>query len=151
MPDALATNDRARYDYELLERYEAGLVLTGQEVKSAKFGGMKLKGSHVVFNNRGEAYLLNAHIVRYAKAGKLDEYDPEHSRKLLLRKPELSKLRGKLEEQGLTIVPIRAYIKGGRIKIEIAVARGKKQFEKRETIKKRDIDRQVRSMLKRSR
>lgn len=147
MNDVLATNDRARYDYELLDKLEAGLVLTGQETKSAKTGHMKLKGAHVAFT-RGEAMLVGAHIARYPKAGPLPDYDPERSRKLLLHKRELERLRGKREEQGLTVIPIRAYMKAGRIKIELAVARGKKQYEKRETIKKRDLDRQVRSALK---
>ena len=147
MNDALATNDRARYDYELLDTLEAGLVLTGQETKSAKTGHMKLKGAHVAFT-RGEAMLVGAHIARYPKAGPLPDYDPERSRKLLLHKRELDRLRGKREEQGLTVIPLRAYMKAGRIKIELAVARGKKQYEKRETIKKRDLDRQVRSALK---
>lgn len=147
MNDVLATNDRARYDYELLDKLEAGLVLSGHEVKSAKTGHMKLRGAHVAFT-RGEAVLVGAHIARYPKAGPLPDYDPERSRKLLLHKRELEKLRGKREEEGLTIVPLRAYMKAGRIKVEIAVARGKKQFEKRETIKKRDLDRQVRSALK---
>jgi len=147
MTEALATNDRARYDYELLEKLEAGLVLTGQEVKSAKTGHLKLKGAHVAFT-RGEAMLVGAHIARYPKAGPLPDYDPERSRKLLLHKRQLDRLRGKREEEGLTVVPIRAYMVGGRVKIEIAVARGKKEYEKRESIKKRDIDRQVRSALK---
>lgn len=145
--DDLASNDRARYDYELLEKLEAGLVLTGQETKSAKTGHLKLKGAHVAFT-RGEAMLIGAHIARYPKAGPLPDYDPERSRKLLLHKRQLDRLRGKREEEGLTIVPLRAYMVGGRIKIEIAVARGKKQYEKRESIKKRDIDRQIRSALK---
>ena len=144
----IASNDRARYDYAILDTHEAGLVLSGQEVKSAKTGHMKLRGAHVAFH-RGEAFLLNSHIAKYPKAGPLPEYDPERSRKLLLRKPELAKLRGKLDEEGLTIVPIRAYLKKGRIKIEIAVARGKKQYEKRESIKKRELDREVRDRLKR--
>ena len=147
MDDAIATNDRARYDYELLDKLEAGLVLTGQETKSAKTGHMKLKGAHVAFT-RGEAMLVGAHIARYPKAGPLPDYDPERSRKLLLHKRELDRLRGKREEQGLTVIPLRAYMKAGRIKVELAVARGKKQFEKRETIKRRDLDRQVRSALK---
>ena len=147
MTEALATNDRARYDYELLEKLEAGLVLDGQEVKSAKTGHLKLKGAHVAFT-RGEAMLVGAHIARYPKAGPLPDYDPERSRKLLLHKRQLDRLRGKREEEGLTIVPIRAYMVRGRVKIEIAVARGKKEYEKRESIKKRDIDRQVRSALK---
>lgn len=148
--DALATNDRARYDYELLDKIEAGLVLSGQEVKSAKTGHMKLKGAHVAFV-KGEAMLVGAHIARFPKAGPLPDYDPERSRKLLLHKKEIDRLRGKREEEGLTIVPIRAYIRKGRVKVEIAVARGKKQFEKRETIKKRDLDRQARAMMKISR
>ena len=143
----LAANDRARHDYELLEKLEAGLVLSGQEVKSAKTGHLKLKGAHVAFS-RGEAMLVGAHIARYPKAGPLPDYDPERSRKLLLHKRQLDRLRGKREEEGLTIVPLRAYMVGGRIKIEIAVARGKKEYEKRESIKKRDIDRQIRSALK---
>lgn len=147
MNDAIATNDRARYDYEIMDRLEAGLVLFGHETKSAKTGHMKLKGAHVAFT-RGEAMLVGAHIARYPKAGPLPDYDPERSRKLLLHKRELEKLRGKREEDGLTIVPLRAYMKAGRIKIEIAIARGKKQYEKRESIKKRDLDRQVRSALK---
>lgn len=147
MSEALATNDRARHDYELLEKLEAGLVLSGHEVKSAKTGHLKLKGAHVAFS-RGEAVLVGAHIARYPKAGPLPDYDPERSRKLLLHKRQLERLRGKREEEGLTIVPLRAYMVGGRIKIEIAVARGKKEYEKRETIKKRDLDRQVRSALK---
>lgn len=147
MSEALATNDRARHDYELLEKLEAGLVLSGHEVKSAKTGHLKLKGAHVAFT-RGEAVLVGAHIARYPKAGPLPDYDPERSRKLLLHKRQLERLRGKREEEGLTIVPLRAYMVGGRIKIEIAVARGKKEYEKRETIKKRDLDRQVRSALK---
>lgn len=150
MADNLAQNDRARYDYEILDKYEAGLVLTGQEVKSVKFGGLKLKGSHVIFRGK-EAWLLNGHISKYAKAGPMPEYDPERSRKLLLRNSELTKLRKKLEVKGLTIIPIRGYLKGGRIKIEIGLARGKKEFEKRESIKKRDIDRELKSRLKQSR
>ncbi len=143
----IASNDRAKYDYEILENFEAGLVLSGQEVKSAKTGHLKLRGAHAVFHGE-EAYLLNAHIAAYPKAGPLPGYDPERSRKLLLRRSELKKLRGKLEEKGLTIVPIRAYIKSGRIKIEIGVGRGRKQFEKREVIKKRDLERQARAAMK---
>ena len=145
--ESLASNDKVRYDYELLEKLEAGLVLSGHEVKSAKTGHMKLKGAHVTFH-RGEAMLTGAHIARYPKAGPLPDYDPERSRKLLLHKKEVNRLRGKREEDGLTIVPIRAYIKDGRIKVELAVARGKKQYEKRETIKKRDLERETRRALK---
>lgn len=147
MSDALATNDRARYDFEILDRIEAGLALSGQEVKSAKTGHMKLKGAHVAFT-RGEAVLVGARIAAFPKAGPLPDYDPERSRTLLLHRKEIDRLRGKREEDGLTVVPLRAYMKAGRIKVELAVARGKKLFEKREAIKKRDLDREVRSALK---
>ena len=143
----IASNDRSKFDYEILDTYEAGLVLTGQEVKSAKTGHMKLRGAHVTFHN-SEAFLLNAHIAKYPKAGPLPGYDPEQSRKLLLRKPELAKLRGKLEEKGFTIIPLRAYMKNGRIKVEIGIGRGRKEYEKREVIKKRDTDRQIRAAMK---
>jgi SsrA-binding protein len=146
----IASNDRARYDYEILDTFEAGLVLTGQETKSAKIGGMKLKGSFVTFRGP-EAWLLNSHIIKYAKDGRVYEYDPDRSRKLLLRKPELAKLKGKSETKGLTILPIRAYLKRGRVKVEVAVGRGKKQYEKRDTIRKRDVDRQIRAALKQRR
>jgi SsrA-binding protein len=150
MAEIITQNDRARYDYEILESLEAGIVLTGQEVKAAKFGLMKLKGAHVVFRGK-EAYLLNAHIARYPKAGPLPDYDPEHSRKLLLHNAQLTKLRSKLETKGLTIVPLRAFIKDGRIKVDIGLGRGKREYEKRETIKKRDLDRELRGHLKRNR
>lgn len=143
----LASNSRATYDYDILDEYEAGLVLTGQEVKSAKNGQMKLKGAHVVFRG-GEAWLLGSHIPKYSKAGPLPDYDPERSRKLLLRRKELRHLRGKAEEKGLTIVPLRAYLKRGRIKVAVGVGRGKRRYEKREAIKKRDLDREMRGRMK---
>lgn len=147
MSDVIASNDRARHDYEILDTVEAGLVLTGQEVKSAKTGHMKLKGAHVAFAG-GEAWLLGSHIAKYPKAGPLPDYDPERSRKLLLHKKQLDTLRGKREEEGLTVVPLRAYMRDGRIKLEVAVARGKKQYEKRETIKKRELDREARGRMR---
>lgn len=146
MPD-IAYNKEAKFEYEILETYEAGLVLTGQEVKSAKTGHMKLKGAHVTFH-KGEPMLTGAHIAKYAKAGKLEGYDPSRSRKLLLNKKEVNRLRGRSEEKGLTIVPIRAYMKRGRIKVEIGVGRGRRKHEKREVIKKRDLDREIRGAMK---
>jgi len=143
----IASNKAAKFEYDILETYEAGLVLTGQEVKSAKTGHMKLKGAFVTFH-KNEAVLTNAHISKYSKAGKVEAYDPERSRKLLLNKKELNRLRGKSEEKGLTIVPIRAYMKRGRIKIEIGVGRGRRKHEKREVIKKRELDRQAREDMK---
>ena len=138
----LAENKKAFFDYEILEKYEAGLELTGQEVKSAKMGQINLKGSHVTFHN-GKAYVLNMHINKYKAAGPLPDYDPTRSRQLLLRKKEIAYLHGKAMEKGLTIVPLQVYTKQRYLKIEIAVARGKKQFDKREAIKKRELKREI--------
>ena len=143
----LSKNKRVKFDYDILETFEAGLVLSGQEVKSAKTGHFKLKGGHVIFRG-DDAYIIGVHISKYNKAGELKDYDPERTRKLLLHKKELRRLRGKSEEKGLTIVPIRAYINRGRIKIEIGVGRGKKRHEKRAVIKKRDLDREARSQMR---
>ncbi len=142
----LALNKRARFDYEVLETFSAGVVLSGQEVKSAKSGQVSLKGSFVVFRTDGlrpEAYLLNARIAAYARAGKLEGYDPEQARKLLLRRREISYLLGKRQEKGLTLVPLKLYTERSLVKLEFAVARGKKRFDKRETIKRRELDRNL--------
>jgi len=144
---ALATNKRARFDYEILENFEAGLVLLGYEVKSIKLGNVSLKGSFITIRN-GELWLKNTHVSRYKPAGKLPDYDAERDRKLLVRKSELKKLMGKTGQQGLTLVPIRLYTKGNKVKLEFGLARGKKKHEKRELIKKRDIDREIRQRLK---
>ncbi len=144
---SLASNKKAFFDYEILEKFQAGLVLTGQEAKSVKAGHMSLKGTFVTFHN-GDAYLTNANITKYPQAGLLPDYDPTHSRRLLLRKREIRYLQGKLAEKGLTIVPLSVYTKNRLIKVEIAVGRGKKQYDKRETIKKRDTDREIKRSLK---
>lgn len=144
----IAINKRAMFDYEILEKFEAGIVLTGAEVKSVKNRHISLKGSYVTFKNN-EAYLLNAHISPYQKAGKIAVYDPTKTRKLLLNKSELKRLIGKLTEKGLTIVPLKVYTtRRGRIKVEIGLGRGKKQYEKRELIKKREVEREIRGQLK---
>ncbi|MEA3272546.1 MAG: SsrA-binding protein SmpB [Patescibacteria group bacterium] len=145
---SIAINKKALFDYEILEKLEAGLVLTGQEVKSVKNGQINLKGSYVTLKD-GEAYLLNAHISPYKKAGILKDYNPTRSRKLLLHKKELTRLIGKSQEKGLTIIPLKVYTKGrGKIKIEIGIGRGKKKYEKRETIKKREVEREIRQKMK---
>lgn len=144
---ALAENKKALFDYEILEKLEAGLVLTGYETKSAKAGNVNLKGSFVTFHNN-DALLTNAHIGLYKPAGKMDEYDPTHSRRLLLKRREIEYLRSKSEEKGLTIVPLRVYTKQRFIKVEIGIARGKKTYDKRETIKKRDMAKEVKRTLK---
>ena len=138
-----AKNKKALFDYEILETFEAGLVLTGSETKSVRNGQVNLKGTFVTFH-RDEAYIMNMHVSKYKYSGNLPNYEPERSRKLLLKSKEISYLRGKSQEKGLTIVPISLYSKGRRIKVEIAIGRGKKKFDKRETLKRRDIDRDAR-------
>jgi SsrA-binding protein len=143
----LAFNKRALFDYEILEKFEAGLVLFGHEVKSVRSGKMSLLGAYVTIG-RGSAWLINSHIPLYPKAGPKPDYDPDRTRRLLLHKRELDRLSGKLDQKGLTLVPISVYTKGSRIKIEFGLGRGKKQFEKKESIKKREIDREIRRSLK---
>lgn len=143
----LAENKKAKFDYELLEELEAGLVLQGHEVKSVRNGGINLKGSFVSFHN-GDAWLTNAHIRKYKYAGSLKDYDPTKSRKLLLSKKQIRYLQGKSQEKGLTIVPISVYTKGPRIKVAIAIGRGKKRYDKRRSIKEREQKRTVRRALK---
>lgn len=143
----LAYNKKAKFEYEILDTFEAGLMLLGHEVKSVRDEMMSLLGSYVVIHGDA-AWLIGAHIPLYPKAGPQPEYDPDRSRKLLLHKREISRLRGKLEQKGLTFVPISVYTKGSKIKLEFALARGKKQFEKREAIKKRDVDRELRRAMK---
>jgi len=149
----LAFNKRANFDYEIKEKYEAGLVLLGHEVKSIKTGHINLKGSYVTFKKaKGrllpELFLINVHIPLYKFAGSIKNYDPYRSRKLLLKKNEISHLIGKKQEQGLTLVPIKVYTKRGYVKLEFGIGRGKKKADKRETIKKRDIDRRIRTLAK---
>lgn len=123
-------------------------MLDGHEVKSIRDGQMKLTGSYVTIAS-GEARLISAHIARYPKAGALKDYDPTRTRKLLLKKSEISKLAGKLEQKGLTLVPISVYTKGSKIKLKFGLARGKKEYEKKEKKKKKDIERDIRRELKR--
>lgn len=144
---SLAQNKKALFDYKILEKFQAGLVLTGAETKAVKDGQISLKGAYVNFHN-GEAYLLNAHISPYKPAGKILDYDPTHSRRLLLHKKEIRYLQGKTQENGLTIVPLSVYTSNRFIKVEIAVARGKQKYDKRDTIKKRDLDREIKRTLK---
>lgn len=143
----LAINKRARYDYEILDSFEAGLVLTGQEVKSIKTGHISLKGAYVTIKDE-EAYVINMHVPPYRFAGPLPSYDPYRTRKLLLHKKELKRLIGKRKEKGLTLVPTRIYLKKGLIKLEFGIGRGKKQADKREDIKKRDTDREIRRQMR---
>lgn len=139
-------NHRARFDYTIQDRLEAGVHLIGSEVKSLRGGHAKLDGSFVRILG-SEAYLVNAHISPYPFA-RIENYDPKRSRKLLLHKKELISLKTKLESANLTLVPLSWYTKGSLVKLEIALARGKKQYEKRDAIKQRDLKRQVESELR---
>lgn len=147
-PHTLALNRRARFDYEILDTFEAGVELLGHEVKSAKAGRCSLSGSFVHIRGN-EAFLTNATITPYAKAGHLDGYDPTRSRRLLLRRNELRRLIGKQGAERLTIIPLAIVLRHGLVKVELAVARGKKQFEKRETIKRREDERRMRAAQRR--
>jgi SsrA-binding protein len=150
----LAFNKRANFDYDILEKYEAGLVLLGHEVKSVKTGHVNLKGAFVVLKRAGkklpEPYLINAHIPLYKHAGQMPAYDPYRSRKLLLKKNEIKFLVGKSREQGLTLAPIKIYTKRGFIKLEFGLGKGRKKVDKREVIKKREIERSIRTLTKRN-
>jgi SsrA-binding protein len=143
----LAQNKKARFDYEILETFEAGLVLFGHEVKSARGGHVSLKGSYISFRGDG-LYLISSLISLYKYAGQVKDYDPNRERKLLVSKKEFGYLAGKRQEKGLTLVPIKLYTKHSFLKLEFGLARGKTQYDKRESIKKRDLDRQIRTLKK---
>ncbi len=143
----LALNKRARYDYEILETFEAGLALYGFEVKSVKNGHLSLQGAYVVIKG-SEAYLLNATISPYQSKNTPSDYEPARSRKLLLHKKEIKYLIGKSQEKGLTLVPIQVYTKKDKIKLEFGVGRGKRKTDKRELIKKREAQREIERKIK---
>lgn len=143
----LAKNKKGLFNYNILETLESGLVLSGQEVKSIKGGHISLGGSYVSLKNN-ELWLVNAFIPPYGPAGPLPDYDPERPRKLLLKKQEITRLRSKLNQKGLTIIPLKVYTKQGKIKLEIALARGKSKEDKRETIKRREQEREIRRMMR---
>jgi SsrA-binding protein len=142
----LSTNKKAFFDYEIIDSLEVGIVLLGTEVKSAKEGKINLKDAFVKIMN-GEAYLLNCHISPYSH-GNITNHDPTRTRKLLLHKKELNKLIGKSKEKGLTLIPLKMYLKRNKIKVEIALAKGKKIYDKRESIKKKDLSREIKRELK---
>lgn len=140
-------NKKAVFDYEILDKLEAGLALAGPEVKAVRNGHAGLKGGFVAFRGN-QPFLTNVHISKYKFSGQLKNYDPERSRKLLLRQKEINYLRGKAQEKGLTIIPLSLYNKGRHIKLQIAVVRGKKKYDKREAIKKRELNREVSKKIK---
>ena len=142
----IAENRRARHDYHLLDRYEAGVVLTGTEVKSLRDGRATLQQAFAEVRD-GEAWLVGAHIAPYDQ-GNIANHDPDRARKLLLHGREIASLIGKVRERGFTLVPTRLYFKDGRVKVELALARGKEQHDKRRDIARRDADRQIERALK---
>jgi SsrA-binding protein len=142
----VATNKKAFHDYFILEKIEAGICLLGTEVKAIREGRLNLKDSYALVQS-GETYLLNCHISPYSH-GNRENHDPTRSRKLLLHLREIRKLIGKTQEKGLTLVPLRVYLKKGRVKVELGVARGKKLIDKRETERRKEADREARAAMK---
>jgi SsrA-binding protein len=145
----LSANRQASHNYFLLERFEAGLALTGTEVKAAREGKVQLKDAYAAVE-RNEVWLLNAHISHYSH-GNRENHDPVRPRKLLLRRQEINKLIGKTQEKGLALIPTRFYLKKGRIKCELALAKGKKLHDKRETERQRTAEAEAREAMERSR
>ncbi|GAA5342973.1 MAG TPA: SsrA-binding protein SmpB [Anaerolineaceae bacterium] len=136
----VATNRKARFEYQLLETFEAGLVLKGTEIKSVRRGQISLQEAYVRTDGK-QAWLVGAHIAPYEHASAF-QHDPDREKKLLLNKREIRELYDAVRIKGLTIIPVRVYLKGGRAKVEIAIAKGKKKYDKREAIKKRDFERE---------
>jgi SsrA-binding protein len=143
----IAVNRRARFEYHIEETFEAGLVLLGSEVKALREGKANLKDSYGRIDN-DELFLSNAHISPYGPASQFG-HEPTRTRKLLLRRDEISRLTGKVKERGLTLVPLRLYFKNGRVKVELALARGKKHHDKRDTIREREVRREMDRAMKR--
>ncbi|MCX8104550.1 MAG: SsrA-binding protein SmpB [Ignavibacterium album] len=142
----ITVNRKARHEYHILQTYEAGIVLVGTEVKALREGKANLVDSYATIKN-GEVWLVGAHISEY-KQGNINNHNPTRDRKLLLNKSEIRKLIGKTKEKGLTLIPLRLYFKKGRVKVELALAKGKKSYDKRETIAKRDFQREQERRIK---
>jgi SsrA-binding protein len=142
----IAQNRRARHDYEILERYEAGIALTGSEIKSVRDHKVQLQGSYARIKD-GELWLQDAHIAPYANAG-YTPHDPMRDRKLLLHKKEIAKIAEALNERGLTLIPLAMYFKRGKAKVELGIARGLKRYDKREKLKERDHTRDIQQAVR---
>ena len=143
----VSDNRQARHLYEILETYEAGIQLTGTEVKSIREGKANLQDGYALIRN-GEAWLLNVHISPYKGSGQYFNHEPRRTRKLLLHRQEIRKLIGKVEQQGLTLVPLKMYLKRGLVKITIAIGKGKKLHDKREDLKRRQDQRDIQRAMK---
>lgn len=138
----LVKNKEAFFNYAIEHELEAGIVLSGQEVKSIKAGNVSLKGAHVIVRGN-EVFLVNAHVTPYKYAGNVAGYDPTKARKLLLKRKEISSLTGKYKVQGMAVVPLELKVVKGLIKVKLGIGRGKKKFDKRETIKRREANRKI--------
>ena len=146
-PSVVADNRKARHDYDIDERFEAGIVLTGSEIKSVRAGRVQLRGSYArVYND--EIYLYEAHISPYEQSGSYFNHEPTRPRKLLLHRREISRIDGLIRQKGMTLVPLKIYFKGRRAKVELGVARGKKSYDKREDIAKRESQRDIERAMK---
>ncbi len=145
----VASNKKAFHDYFVMEKLEAGIALLGTEVKSIREGRINLKDSYATIKD-GEPVLMNCHISPYSH-GNRQNHDPVRARKLLLHHQEIRKLIGKTQEKGLTLIPLRVYLKRGRVKVELGVARGKKDYDKRETERRKEVDRETRAAMKQRR
>ena len=145
----ITQNRRARHDYEILDTVEAGLVLLGPEVKSLREGRANLSDAYAAIRG-SEAWLVNAHISPYAQAAR-ENPDPRRERKLLLHRREIARLAGQVSERGLTLVPLSMYFKAGRAKVELGLARGKRSYDKRETIRRREQEREIERAMRRGR
>ena len=139
-------NRKVNFDYEIIDTFEAGIVLTGTEIKSIRLGKCNLKDSYAIIKNN-EIFILNMHISQYDQGNRFN-HEETRTRKLLMHKKEILKLRDKLEIEGFTLVPIKLYFKGSKAKLLIGLAKGKKNYDKRESIKKKDIERQIAKELK---
>ncbi len=145
----IATNKKAKFNYEILERIEAGISLLGSEVKSVREGGISLKESHAEIKG-GEVFLINCNISPYEAASRFN-HEPKRDRKLLLHRREIKRLTGKIREKGLTLVPTKVFFNDkGKVKVEVSLAKGKRTYKKREVIRERDRDRELRAELKKS-
>jgi len=146
MEQIVATNRKAFHDYHIQDKCEAGVSLLGTEVKSLREGRANLKDSYVIIKD-GEAYILNCHISPYSH-GNIMNHEPLRTRKLLLHRKEIVRLQGKAAQKGYSLIPLKIYFKDGRAKVEIGLAKGKRQYEKRETIKKKEADREIERAMK---
>jgi len=140
------SNKKAYYDYEIETTYEAGIVLKGTEIKSIRQGKANLRDSYAIYKN-GEIFILNMHISEYDK-GNIFNHEETRTRKLLLNKKEILRIRDSIEKEGYTLIPIKLYFKGNKAKILLGIARGKKNYDKREAIKKKDIEREIKKQIK---